>query len=96
MEDRCEKWVWALASRKSGADKMLMRMRIDKAKHLMTSTDLTLAEIAARLGWCNAAYFTNIFRDSEGVAPKEWRRRLHPGQPIPQKTFRPFALFTKE
>lgn len=58
--------------------KMLIRMRIDEAKHLMTSTDLTLAEIAARLGWCNAAYFTNIFRDSEGVVPKEWRRRLHP------------------
>ncbi len=57
--------------------KMLMRLRLDEAKRLMATTDLTLAEIAARLGYCNAAYFTNIFRDSEGVAPKEWRKRQH-------------------
>ena len=58
--------------------KMLMRLRLDEAKRLMSSTDLTLAEIAARLGYCNAAYFTNIFRDSEGVTPREWRKRQRP------------------
>ena len=58
--------------------KMLMRLRLDEAKRLMASTDLTLAEIASRLGYCNAAYFTNIFRDSEGIAPKEWRKRQRP------------------
>ena len=58
--------------------KMLMRLRLDEAKRLMAATDLTLAEIAARLGYCNAAYFTNIFKDSEGVAPKEWRKHQHP------------------
>ena len=58
--------------------KMLMRLRLDEAKRLMAATDLTLAEIAARLGYCNAAYFTNIFRDSEGIAPKEWRKRQRP------------------
>ena len=57
---------------------MLMRLRLDEAKRLMVSTGLTLAEIAAKLGCCNAAYFTNIFKDSEGVAPKEWRKRQHP------------------
>ena len=57
--------------------KMLMRLRLDEAKRLMATTDLTLAEIAARLGYCNAAYFTNIFRDSEGIAPKEWRKLQH-------------------
>ena len=58
--------------------KMLMRLRLDEAKRLMASSNLTLAEIAARLGYCNAAYFTNIFRDSEGIAPKEWRKRQRP------------------
>ena len=57
--------------------KMLMRLRLDEAKRLMTTTDHALAEIAERLGYCNAAYFTNIFRDSEGIAPKEWRKRQH-------------------
>ena len=58
--------------------KMLMRLKIDEAKRLMASTDLTLAEIANQLGFCNPAYFTNIFRDSEGIAPKEWRKRQRP------------------
>ena len=35
--------------------KMLMRLRLDEAKRLMAAPDLTLAEIAARLGYCNAA-----------------------------------------
>ena len=55
--------------------KMLMRLRLDEAKHLITPTDLTLAEIADRLGYCNPAYFTNIFKDAEGLAPREWRER---------------------
>ena len=53
--------------------KMLARMRLDEAKRLMASTDLTFAEIAARLGYCNPAYFTNVFREAEGVSPKKWR-----------------------
>ena len=58
--------------------KMLMHMRLVEAKHLMASTDLTLAEIADRLGYCNAAYFTNIFRDTEGLSPRQWRKRKRP------------------
>ena len=53
--------------------KMLMRLRLDEAKRMMSSTDLTFAEIADRLGYCNAAYFTNTFKESEGVSPKKWR-----------------------
>ena len=58
--------------------KMLTRLKLDEAKRLMASTDLTLAEISGRLGFCNPAYFTNIFKDAEGVAPKKWRRQ--PGE----------------
>lgn len=39
-----------------------MRLRLDEAKRLMATTDLALAEIAARLGYYNAAYITNIFK----------------------------------
>lgn len=62
--------------------KLLMRLRLDKAKHLIAETSLTLNEIAAKLGYCNAAYFTNIFRDSEGVAPREWRKRQLPKESL--------------
>lgn len=54
--------------------KMLMRLRLDEAKRLIASTDLSLAEIADKLGFCNPAYFTNIFRNTEGVSPKKWRK----------------------
>ena len=53
--------------------KMLMRLRIDEAKRLMSSTDLTIAEIACKLGYCNAAYFSNTFRAAERLTPKKWR-----------------------
>ena len=64
----------AASTRAAGAPVVEVR----RADASAAATDLTLAEIAARLGYCNAAYFTNIFRDSEGVAPKEWRKRQHP------------------
>lgn len=54
--------------------KMLMRLRLDEAKRLMASTNLSLAEIADKLGYCNPAYFTNIFKDAEGIGPKKWRK----------------------
>lgn len=53
--------------------KMLMHLKLGEAKRLMTSTDLSLAEIADRLGYCNPAYFTNIFKEATGSSPKRWR-----------------------
>lgn len=58
--------------------KMLMRLKLGEAKRLMTSTDLSLAEIADRLGYCNPAYFTNIFREATGASPKRWRSANRP------------------
>lgn len=54
--------------------KMLARLRLDEAKRLLRTGSLSVSEIAYRLGYCNAAYFTNTFKASEGVSPGKWRR----------------------
>ena len=52
---------------------MLARMRLNEAKRLMKNTELSISEVAYRLGYCNPAYFTNVFRREIGKTPKAWR-----------------------
>lgn len=51
----------------------ISRRRIAKAKRLLLSTDLTLAEIAAQCGYCHASFLIRSFKTSTGLSPTEWR-----------------------
>jgi AraC family L-rhamnose operon regulatory protein RhaS len=53
----------------------LRHVRIERAKALLTTTDLTAAEIGARVGFAEAAYFSRAFRDATGISPTAYRRR---------------------
>ena len=58
----------------------ITRLRIEKAKRLMLDTDDKLAAIAAAAGFCNASYFSKVFRAIVGQSPRQWRtaqKRLH-------------------
>lgn len=48
--------------------------RIKEAKRLLESTDFSLAEIAERLHFFDAAYFSRVFRSEAGVTPGEYAR----------------------
>ena len=48
--------------------------RIRKAKRLLTRNDLLIKEIAHRVGFGNANYFSRIFRKLEGRTPSSYRR----------------------
>ena len=48
--------------------------RIEKAKHLLTSTDLTMYQIAERCGFKNQRRFSETFRRQVGISPKKYRR----------------------
>lgn len=48
--------------------------RIKEAKRLLESTDFSLAEIAERLHFFDAAYFSRVFRGEVGVTPGEYAR----------------------
>jgi two-component system response regulator YesN len=51
----------------------LMKLRVDKAKDLMTMSTQKLYDIAAAVGYGNVQYFSTIFKEIEGVTPSQYR-----------------------
>lgn len=51
----------------------LTRCRIDRAKQLLLTTQLTITEIAFAVGFNNHSSFTRLFRQSVGLTPKQFR-----------------------
>lgn len=49
-------------------------VRINRAKELMTDSKYTLSEIAYKVGYNDAAYFTRIFKKTTGKTPGEFRK----------------------
>lgn len=51
----------------------IRQFRIQKAKELLINTDLKLYEIAQKIGYSSAKYFSKVFRETEGVLPTDYR-----------------------
>lgn len=54
----------------------LSHVRIDRAKHLLSSYDLKLDDIAARCGYRDTPYFCRVFKHLARVTPAEYRTRV--------------------
>lgn len=52
----------------------LIACRIREGKRLLTETDLSLSQIATVLGFSSSSYFSQSFRNAEGVSPSEYRK----------------------
>lgn len=52
----------------------LTSIRIEKAKKLLLSTSLSVAEVAEQSGYGDYRVFTKVFKKSEGVTPSQYRR----------------------
>lgn len=52
----------------------LIRQRVDRAKGLLSRTDLPLIDVAARSGFGDQAAFTRTFHRVVGASPGRWRR----------------------
>lgn len=52
------------------------RSRLQKAKEMLLTTKLPIAEIAERVGYQTAKYFNKVFRDYEGRSPGQYRSEL--------------------
>lgn len=52
----------------------LTRYRIQRARQLLTTTDMTVTEIALEVGFSDSNYFSRVFRREVGVAPLVYRR----------------------
>ena len=48
--------------------------RIDLARKLLVESELTIADIAAQLGFSDQAHLTKAFRQIAGETPAAWRR----------------------
>lgn len=52
----------------------ITRLRIDRVKQLLRSTELTLSQIADRTGYQHVEYLTVAFKKQTGIAPSKYRR----------------------
>ena len=52
----------------------LTNIRMEKAKKLLLSTSLPIAEVAEQSGYGDYRVFTKVFKKSEGVTPSQYRR----------------------
>ncbi|MGN0527303.1 MAG: helix-turn-helix domain-containing protein [Acutalibacteraceae bacterium] len=52
----------------------LTNIRIEKAKRLLLSTSLSVAEVAEQSGYGDYRVFTKVFKKNEGITPSQYRR----------------------
>lgn len=53
----------------------LSHLRMEHAKHLLTSTDLSIAEIAYSVGYLDTSGFLKKFKQEVGMSPKTYREK---------------------
>lgn len=49
------------------------KKRIERTKHFLASTKLSINEISEKLGFCDCGYFIKVFSKFEGVTPAAYR-----------------------
>jgi hypothetical protein len=52
---------------------LLVRLRMDRAKELLRTSNLPIKEIAQELGYSQQHEFTRAFRRFAGISPSEWK-----------------------
>lgn len=60
-----------------GIAEHIRNLRIEKAKSLLKSSDLTLSEIAFECGFKDYNYFITVFKKIVGVPPRMYQQRIH-------------------
>ena len=54
----------------------IARVRIDKAVEFLLNTDLKVSDIATKVGFENANYFSTVFKKLKGCYPKKYREDI--------------------
>ena len=50
---------------------LIRTARLEKARQMLQSTDMTISEVAYSVGFSAPSYFTKCFRDEFGISPSE-------------------------
>lgn len=53
----------------------ITELRITKAQGLLTQCDISISDVAARVGYSDRLYFQRIFKKYTGMTPGEYRKR---------------------
>ena len=53
----------------------IIKRRIGEAQNLLINTNMNITKIATSVGYNNSNYFQNVFRDTVGFTPGEYRRK---------------------
>jgi len=53
----------------------IRRMRLERARHFLSSTRMSIFEIARRCGFSTPERFAAVFRQSAGLAPRQYRAK---------------------
>ena len=56
---------------------LLQEKRLNKAKELLTDTDMSIVEIISLVGYENLTYFYNIFKKKYGYTPKAYKNKSY-------------------
>jgi len=74
----------------------LLGRRIERAERLLSTTNLSLAEITLESGFASQSHFTDVFRKTLGTTPRRYRSRFTGAVPIatvvPHGMEGPFAV----
>ncbi len=60
----------------------LQQLRLEKAQHLLRTTDLTVTDITYFIGYSHVTHFTSLFRKETGFTPTEWRKKYREQQDL--------------
>ena len=60
----------------TSAGKYLNNLKFFKATEFLKNTDFSVGDIAARLGFCDANYFSTAFKKAYGVSPLGYRKNF--------------------
>jgi AraC family transcriptional regulator len=53
----------------------MLRRRVEKARCLLATSEMPIAEVAFSVGFCSQAHFTTVFRRFSGLTPNRWRQQ---------------------
>lgn len=54
----------------------LLELRLEKAKNLLLTTELSITDITYEIGYSHVTHFTTLFKKEMGITPTEWRKKF--------------------
>ena len=52
------------------------RLRIEKAKQMLVTEQISISEICVNVGYCSIGSFSSLFKRNVGMSPSQYRRKL--------------------